>query len=50
MEQDQVGVQPAGLTNSELAHYAWLQGVENLPKEWVAELLKRFTSMIDDGK
>lgn len=50
MDQNSTGVQPAYLTNSELAHYAWLQGPENLTKEFIAELIKRFTALLDDDK
>lgn len=36
------GLQPQNLTNTELRHYASLQGVQNLPPEWLQEIAKRF--------
>lgn len=36
------GIRPEHLTNSELRKYAWLQGLDKLPPEWLHELAKRF--------
>lgn len=36
------GIRPENLTNSELRKYAWLQGLDKLPPEWLRELAKRF--------
>jgi hypothetical protein len=41
-------VNPAFFTDEELARYASLYGADELPKTWVAELLKRFLKLVDD--
>jgi len=38
------GLQPKQLTNEELRRYASLYTFEQLPKEWVEEIVKRFVS------
>lgn len=43
-------LQPEKLTNDELVHYAWLQGADKLPANWVAELIKRLEHTLDDNK
>jgi len=42
------GIQPSSLTNEELLRYATLVRAEDVPPEWVAELLKRFEELLDD--
>ena len=42
------GLQPSSLTDKELLHYATLERAEDLPPEWVAEILKRFEELLDD--
>jgi hypothetical protein len=50
MEQAMSGIRPQILTNEELVKYAWLQGVDKLPQQWVAEILKRLEATLDDNK
>ena len=40
-------VNPALFTDIELARYSSLYGADELPKPWVAELLKRFLKLVD---
>lgn len=40
-------VNPALFTDIELARYASLYGADELPKPWVAEILKRFLKLVD---
>lgn len=42
------GLQPASLSDKELVHYATLMRAEDVPPEWVAELLKRFEQLLED--
>lgn len=42
------GIQPASLTDEELLRTATLVRPEELPSEWVAELLKRFEKALDE--
>jgi len=42
------GLQPSSLTNEELLKYATMARPEDVPPEWVAELLKRFEELLDD--
>lgn len=43
-------VNPAFFTNEELARYASLYDAEEIPKTWVAEIIKRFIDLLDAGK
>lgn len=43
-------VRPHNLSNDELLRYAYVIGHDKLPTEWVSEIIKRFTSLLDDGK
>jgi len=48
MQRIQLGaLSPRMLTNEELAHYATLHAAGELPPEWVDELVKRFTELVD---
>ena len=43
-------VNPVFFTNEELARYAALYGADEIPKTWVAEIIKRFIDLLDAGK
>lgn len=36
-------IRPSALTNEELQNYTQLVGPENIPSEWVGEIIKRTT-------
>lgn len=44
------GIRPESLSTEELVKYAWLEGPEHLPADWVKELLKRLEQTLDDNK
>lgn len=44
------GIRPESLSTAELVKYAWLEGPERLPPEWVTEILKRLEQTLDDNK
>jgi hypothetical protein len=43
-------IQPQNLTNAELLRYAYMQGHDKLPVDWITEIIKRFETLLDDNK
>ncbi len=44
------GIQPRTLTNDELERMVYMMLGKPVPSEWVAELLSRYTKLLDDAK
>lgn len=43
------GIQPHNLTNEELERHIYTMLDKPVPAEWVAELLARFTALLDEA-
>ena len=47
MEQNMSGIQPRTLSNDELERMIYMMLGKPVPSEWVAELLSRYTELLD---
>jgi hypothetical protein len=49
MEKNMSGIQPQSLSDAELEKYIYIMLDKPVPSAWVAELLKRYTRLLDEA-